>query len=31
MDFTELSKLGEIQELDIDYLFNYNREEDLKM
>ena len=27
MDFTALSKLGEIQELDIDYLFNYNQTE----
>lgn len=30
MDFAALSKLGLIKELDIDYLFNYNQEEDLK-
>lgn len=30
MDFQALSRLGEIKELDIDYLFNYNQQEDLK-
>ena len=29
MDFTALSKLGEIKELDIDYLFNYNQTEEV--
>ncbi|MBV7268274.1 M16 family metallopeptidase [Winogradskyella luteola] len=31
MDFEALSTLGEIKELDIDYLFNYNQEEDVKL
>ncbi len=31
MDFSALSKLGEIKELDIDYLFNYNQTEDVKL
>jgi len=30
MDFDALSKLGEIKELDIDYLFNYNQVTDVK-
>tara|TARA_R110002167_G_scaffold86710_2_gene234587 strand:- start:562 stop:3519 length:2958 start_codon:yes stop_codon:yes gene_type:complete len=31
MDFNALSKLGEIQELDVDYLFNYEKPEDKKI
>lgn len=31
MDFNALSKLGEIKELDIDYLFNYNQSKDVKL
>lgn len=31
IDFESLGKLGEIQEMDIDYLFNYEKEEQLKM
>ncbi|WP_299113363.1 M16 family metallopeptidase [uncultured Winogradskyella sp.] len=31
MDFEALSTLGEIKELDIDYLFNYNQEEEVKL
>ena len=31
IDFDALGKLGEIQEMDIDYLFNYEKPEALKM
>ena len=31
IDFKALSKLGEIEELDIDYLFNYEKPEDVKL
>ncbi|HMC00303.1 MAG TPA: insulinase family protein [Flavobacteriaceae bacterium] len=31
LDFDALSKLGEIQELDVDYLFNYEKPEDIKL
>ncbi|MDU8887113.1 insulinase family protein [Yeosuana sp. MJ-SS3] len=31
LDFNALSKLGEIQELDVDYLFNYEKPEDVKL
>jgi hypothetical protein len=32
VDMQSLSKLGEVEELDIDYLFNYeNSSEDLKL
>src|SRR5690606_27554877 len=31
IDFKALSKLGKVQELDIDYLFNYKKPEDIKM
>ena len=31
IDFNALSKLGEIEELDIDYLFNYEKPEDVKL
>ena len=31
IDFNALSKLGKVQEMDIDYLFNYEQPEDIKM
>lgn len=31
MDFEALSKLGTIKEMDIDYLFNYNQPEEVKL
>ena len=31
IDFNALSKLGEVKELDIDYLFNYEQAEDVKL
>jgi len=31
IDFKALSKLGEIEELDVDYLFNYEKPEDVKL
>jgi hypothetical protein len=31
MEFGALSKLGKIEELDIDYLFNYEKPEDVKL
>ncbi|WP_425075396.1 M16 family metallopeptidase [Psychroserpens sp. S379A] len=31
IDFKSLSKLGEVQEMDIDYLFNYEKPEEVKM
>jgi len=31
IDFNTLSKLGEIEELDVDYLFNYEKPEDVKL
>ena len=31
IDFEALSKLGEINEMDVDYLFNYNETDDVKM
>ena len=31
LDFGALSKLGKIEELDIDYLFNYEKPEDAKL
>ena len=31
MDFAALRKLGEVKELDIDYLFNYNQSKEVKL
>jgi predicted Zn-dependent peptidase len=31
MDFSALQKLGKVQEMDIDYLFNYEQPEEVKM
>lgn len=31
LDFEALKKLGKVQEMDIDYLFNYEQPEDIKM
>lgn len=31
LDFKALQKLGKVQEMDIDYLFNYNKPEEVKM
>ena len=31
IDFTSLGKLGEVKEMDVDYLFNYEQPEDVKM
>ncbi|WP_204345148.1 M16 family metallopeptidase [Psychroserpens algicola] len=31
IDFNALSKLGKVQEMDIDYLFNYEQPEEIKM
>jgi predicted Zn-dependent peptidase len=31
IDFKALKKLGEVQEMDIDYLFNYKKDEDVKL
>ncbi|WP_053977873.1 M16 family metallopeptidase [Mangrovimonas xylaniphaga] len=31
IDFKALSKLGEVQEMDIDYLFNYEKPEEVKL
>ncbi|OUR91979.1 peptidase M16 [Flavobacteriales bacterium 34_180_T64] len=31
IDFTSLGKLGKVQEMDVDYLFNYEQPEDVKM
>lgn len=31
VDFKALKKLGKVQEMDIDYLFNYNKPEEVKM
>ncbi|MEZ4855935.1 MAG: insulinase family protein [Gelidibacter sp.] len=31
IDFKALSKLGKVQEMDVDYLFNYKKPEDIKM
>ena len=31
LDFEALKKLGKVQEMDIDYLFNYEQPEEIKM
>ena len=31
MDFEALAKLGKVQELDVDYLFNYEKNKDVKL
>ena len=31
IDFSALGKLGEIQEMDIDYLFNYEKNKEIKL
>ncbi len=31
IDFKSLKKLGEVQEMDIDYLFNYEKPEEVKL
>jgi len=31
VDLKALNKLGKVQEMDIDYLFNYEKQEDVKL
>ena len=31
LDLKALNKLGKVQEMDIDYLFNYEKQEDVKL
>ena len=31
IDFNALRKLGKVQEMDVDYLFNYEKDQEIKL